>query len=160
MQRARSSTAADGRAKGGAAFFLIPLGIRSKLERGYGPVMTDSIQRLHSAVRSRRDRDPTASRTAKLLKAGPLKVAKKVGEEAAEVALEAATGNRREVVRESADLLYHLVVLWVETGVSPREIWAEMDRRERLLGIAEKPPKSGHAARPIPLERARQRRAR
>jgi phosphoribosyl-ATP pyrophosphohydrolase len=122
--------------------------------------MTDSIQRLHLAVCSRRHRDPTVSRTAKLLKAGSSKVAKKVAEEAAEVALEAATGNRREVIRESADLLYHLVVLWVEVGVSPRDVWSEMDRRERLLGIAEKPPKGGAPARTIPLERARQRRGR
>ena len=69
---------------------------------------------------------------------GPRKIAKKLGEEAVEVALECAAGNRDEVVRESADLLYHLVVLWYEAGVQPKEIWAEMDRREKLYGIAEK----------------------
>ena len=50
-------------------------------------------------------------------------------------------GNREAVVRESADLLYHLVVLWAEAGIRPQEVWAEMDRREKLLGLAEKLPK-------------------
>jgi phosphoribosyl-ATP pyrophosphohydrolase len=56
------------------------------------------------------------------LHAGPRKIAKKVAEEAAEVALEAAAGNRNEVIRESADLIDHLVVLWVEAGVQPKDI--------------------------------------
>lgn len=100
--------------------------------------MTDSIRRLYDGVRAARSQDPTRSRTARLLQAGPRKIAKKVAEEAAEVALESAAGNRVEVIRESADLLYHLVVLWSEAGVQPKEIWAEMDRREKLYGIAEK----------------------
>ena len=45
------------------------------------------------------------------------------------------------VIRESADLLYNLVVLWVASGVHPKDVWTEMERRERLLGIAEKLPK-------------------
>jgi phosphoribosyl-ATP pyrophosphohydrolase len=144
---------------------MILLRIRNKRIGGYVAFMSDSIRRLDAAVRASRDQDPTVSRTARLLKAGPLKVAKKVAEEAAEVALEAVAGNREEVIRESADLLYHLVVLWVEAGVLPKDVWCEMDRREKLLGIAEKPPKGANApaadsAEPIPLERARRRRAR
>lgn len=108
--------------------------------------MSDSIRRLYEGIRTAREQNPSASRTARLLQAGPLKIAKKVAEEAAEVALETAVGNREEVVRESADLLYHLVVLWFEAGVKPEDVWAEMDRRERLLGLAEKPPKQ------MPLE--------
>jgi phosphoribosyl-ATP pyrophosphohydrolase len=104
--------------------------------------MSDSLERLYEAVRASRGKDPAISRTARLLKAGPRKIAKKVAEEAAEVALEAVTGRRTEAIQESADLLYHLVVLWVEAGVSVKEIWNEMDRRERLLGIAEKLPKT------------------
>ncbi len=50
-------------------------------------------------------------------------------------------GDRDSVVKESADLIYHLVVLWVSTGIRPEDVWKEMDRRERLLGIAEKVPK-------------------
>lgn len=107
--------------------------------------MTDSIRRLYDGVRAARGRDPAQSRTARLLQAGPRKIAKKVAEEAAEVALEAAVGNRDEVIRESADLLYHLVVLWSEAGVEPKEIWAEMDRREKMYGIAEKIQKGAMA---------------
>jgi phosphoribosyl-ATP pyrophosphohydrolase len=122
--------------------------------------MSDSIRRLFDSVRAARGRDPARSRTARLLEAGPLKIAKKVAEEAAEVALEAAAGNREEVVRESADLLYHLVVLWTEAGVHPKEIWAEMDRREKLYGIAEKIQKNPVAApkrlaKPVALDRRR-----
>jgi phosphoribosyl-ATP pyrophosphohydrolase len=126
--------------------------------------MTDSIRRLYDGVRASDGQDPAGSRTARLLQAGPRKIAKKVAEEAAEVALECATGNRNEVVRESADLLYHLVVLWYEAGVQPKEIWAEMDRREKLYGIAEKIPKNSvvELKRPsvVAMDRSRRRRAR
>jgi phosphoribosyl-ATP pyrophosphohydrolase len=104
--------------------------------------MNDSLERLFEAVRASRAKDPAASRTARLLAAGKRKIAKKVAEEAAEVALEAVIGRRREVILESADLLYHLVVLWQEAGVDVKDIWGEMDRRERLMGIAEKLPKT------------------
>ena len=104
--------------------------------------MSDSLSRLYEAVRESRGKDTSASRTARLLHAGPRKIAKKVAEEAAEVALEAAMGHRPNVIRESADLLYNLVVLWVEAKVTPQDVWDEMDRRERLLGIAEKMPKN------------------
>jgi len=85
--------------------------------------------------------DPALSRTARLMRAGRAKVAKKLAEEAAEVVIDAMQGNREAVVRESADLLYHLVVLWAEIGIRPQQVWAEMDRRERLMGLAEKLPK-------------------
>jgi phosphoribosyl-ATP pyrophosphohydrolase len=113
--------------------------------------MSDSLIRLYDAVRNSRGKDTAASRTARLLHAGPRKIAKKVAEEAAEVALEAAMGHRQNVVRESADLIYHLVVLWVEAGVAPQDVWNEMDRRERLLGIAEKMPKTLAADRKISI---------
>jgi phosphoribosyl-ATP pyrophosphohydrolase len=127
--------------------------------------MSDSIRRLYDGVIATREADPSFSRTARLLQAGPRKIAKKFAEEAAEVALECATGNRAEVIRESADLLYHLVVLWVEAGVDPKEVFAEMDRREKLFGIAEKIPKKPlnlpkHDPQPVRLDAARRRRAR
>ena len=65
-------------------------------------------------------------------------MAKKLAEEAVEVVIDAMSGHTEAVVRESADLLYNLVVLWVAAGVRPKDVWAEMDRRERLFGIAEK----------------------
>ncbi len=90
-------------------------------------------------------RDPAVSRTAKLIREGVPKMAKKLAEEAVEVGLEAVQGNRPAVIRESADLIYNLVVLWSELGIAPGEIWREMDRREQLYGIAEKLPKNRDA---------------
>jgi phosphoribosyl-ATP pyrophosphohydrolase len=100
--------------------------------------MTDSIDRLHVAVLAARGADPSTSRTARLLQGGRAKVAKKLGEEAVEVVIDAMSGSHDNVVRESADLLYNLVALWAVAGVDPKEVWREMDRRERLFGIAEK----------------------
>lgn len=125
--------------------------------------MNDSILRLHDAVRASRDRDPSVSRTARLLRAGPAKNSKKVAEEAVEVAIAAVSRDRKEIVLESADLLYHLVVLWVEAGVEPKEIWAELERREKLQGIAEKLPKVSLSKSPASTRAsgdARKRRAR
>ena len=68
-------------------------------------------------------------------------MAKKLGEEAVEVVIDAMHGQPEAVARESADLLYNLVVLWVHAGVRPEDVWAEMRRRELMFGIAEKVPK-------------------
>jgi phosphoribosyl-ATP pyrophosphohydrolase len=103
--------------------------------------MSDSITRLYHAALDCRFDDPSTSRTARLLRSGRGKMAKKLAEEAVEVVIDAMQGGREAVIKESADLVYNLVVLWVATGVRPDEVWAEMDRRERLLGIAEKVPK-------------------
>ncbi|MGI8525976.1 MAG: phosphoribosyl-ATP diphosphatase [Pseudolabrys sp.] len=103
--------------------------------------MTDSVARLYDAVLAARTSDPAKSRTARLLRAGRGKVAKKLAEEAVEVVIDAVNGQPEAVVRESADLLYNLVVLWVSAGINPEQVWAEMQRRERLFGIAEKIPK-------------------
>ena len=82
------------------------------------------------------------ARTAKLLSSGLAKMSQKLVEEAAEVAIDAVRERREGVVSESADLLYHLVVLWFALGIDPASVWAEMSRREQLFGLAEKPPKS------------------
>ena len=103
--------------------------------------MTDSVARLYDAVIAVRGTDPTKSRTARLLRAGGDKMAKKLAEEAVEVVIDAMRGHPEAVVRESADLLYNLVVLWVHAGVHPDDVWAEMARREQMFGIAEKVPK-------------------
>jgi phosphoribosyl-ATP pyrophosphohydrolase len=120
--------------------------------------MTDSIARLHEAVIAVQGTDPAKSRTARLLRAGPSKVAKKLAEEAVEVVIDAINGQPEAVVRESADLLYNLVVLWVHAGVRPEDVWAEMQRREAMFGIAEKLPKDlvqGPARRKIVALEAR-----
>jgi phosphoribosyl-ATP pyrophosphohydrolase len=103
--------------------------------------MSDSLERLYVAGLAAKTTDLPASRTARLLRAGRPKMAKKLAEEAVEVLLEAIRDDRDEVIRESADLLYHLVVLWTACGVLPNDVWNEIDRRERLLGMAEKLPK-------------------
>ena len=110
--------------------------------------MTDSVERLHEAVLAAKHADPAQSRTARLLRAGRSKIAKKLGEEAVEVVIDAMHGNREAVVRESADLIYNLSVLWVSLGVTPKDVWKEMDRRERLFGLAEKLPKKVRAKPP------------
>src|SRR6516164_4072001 len=104
--------------------------------------MSDSIEKLYLAVLAARHLDPATSRTAKLFQRGPSKMAKKLAEEAIEVVIDAVNGDYQAVVRESADLLYNLTVLWASAGVKPEDVWREMDRREHLLGIAEKLPKS------------------
>jgi len=111
--------------------------------------MPDSITRLYQAVLACRHDDPSTSRTARLLRSGRSKMAKKLAEEAVEVVIDAMNGDRDAVVKESADLFYNLIVLWVASGIRPEDVWKEMDRRERLQGIAEKVPKKivDHSAR-------------
>src|SRR5919205_1451787 len=120
--------------------------------------MSDSLARLYLAVIAAKDLDPATSRTAKLFQRGPAKMAKKLAEEAIEVVIDAVNGKTDAVVRESADLLYNLTVLWASAGVRPEDVWREMERRELLLGIAEKMRKSAEklpkAASP-PLARRR-----
>jgi phosphoribosyl-ATP pyrophosphohydrolase len=122
--------------------------------------MADSVDRLYQAVVELKRGDPTRSRTARLLRAGRAKMAKKLAEEAVEVVIDAMYGDRDAVVRESADLIYNLVVLWVSSGVKPQDVWAEMKRRERLMGLAEKLPKeppSGASRRKVVALESRRR---
>ncbi|HEY2528050.1 MAG TPA: phosphoribosyl-ATP diphosphatase [Xanthobacteraceae bacterium] len=94
-------------------------------------------------------------RTFKLLQSGRRKVARKLIEEACEVTVEVVKRDADGVVRESADLLYHLVVLWFSAGIKPVEVWREMQTRADTLGIAEKRPKTWraesnlHGSRPV-----------
>ena len=103
------------------------------------------LDRLFAVVESRRDADPAISHSPRLLSRGPAKVAQKFGEEAVECLIEAVAGNREALIGESADVLYHLLVLWVSSGVNPADVWAELIRREGVSGIAEK------AARATPV---------
>jgi phosphoribosyl-ATP pyrophosphohydrolase len=94
---------------------------------------------LETAVAGVRDGRKTSPRTARLLAAGLPRIAQKLAEEATEVVIEAVRGERSAVINESVDLLYNL--LWSEIGIAASEVWAEMDRRQALLGMAEKLPK-------------------
>jgi phosphoribosyl-ATP pyrophosphohydrolase len=127
--------------------------------------MGDSLDRLYEQVIAARHADPSVSRTARLLRSGRAKMAKKLAEEAVEVVIDAMNGERDAVVRESADLLYNLTVLWVSSGVRPEAVWTEMARRERLFGLAEKVPKKlqpepVHSRRKVVLLEARRARKR
>ncbi|MFP6710633.1 MAG: phosphoribosyl-ATP diphosphatase [Rhodospirillales bacterium] len=102
--------------------------------------MTDSssnvLDKLYAVIESRKGADAASSYTAKLFDAGMAEIARKVGEEAVET-ITAALSNQDTVTAESADLLYHLLVLWAEAGIKPEEVWAELERREGTSGIEE-----------------------
>ena len=97
----------------------------------------DTLDRLWATIQSRRDGDPAASWTAKLL-ADPGLAAKKLGEEAVEAALAAATGDKAGLTAEAADVLYHLLAVMAASGVTPDEVAAALKGREGTSGIAEK----------------------
>ena len=109
--------------------------LKVKMPESTGAVVLD---RLWSVIVSRRDADPSVSHSARLLSRGPAKVAQKFGEEAVECLIEVLRGDKTAVVGESADVLYHLIVMWVAAGVAPEEVWAELMRREGVSGITEK----------------------
>lgn len=108
------------------------------------------LDRLWTIVCERRNADPLLSHSARLLSRGTAKVAQKFGEEAVECLIEAVAKNPANVVSESADVLYHLIVLWVASGVEPAEVWAELRRREGVSGIAEKAGRGSVTSRKIP----------
>src|SRR5215471_2295914 len=99
-----------------------------------GPV----LDRLWQIIQSRRGADPQSSYTARLFARGRAKIAQKVGEEAVEAVIEGVGENPAALVGESADLLYHLLVLWAAAGISPADVAAELVRREGISGIDEK----------------------
>jgi len=119
---------------------------KSRVFTGLHPSDIAVLDRLFAVVESRRQADPAISHSARLLSRGPAKVAQKFGEEAVECLIEAVAGNHDALVAESADVLYHLVVLWVSAGVSAHEVWTELTRREGISGLAEKAARPAAAA--------------
>jgi len=93
---------------------------------------------LYAVIESRRGADPAASYVARLLAGGTPRVAQKLGEEAVETVIAALSGERRALVAESADLLFHLLVLWADAGLRPAEVMTELARRRGTPGLAEK----------------------
>jgi phosphoribosyl-ATP pyrophosphohydrolase len=96
------------------------------------------IERLYRTIASRKKADPAKSYTARLFKAGIDQCAKKLGEEGVEAALAAVSGSRKELKKESADVLYHLLVVWAARGIKPKDVYAELGRREGRSGVEEK----------------------
>lgn len=104
------------------------------------------LEKLYAVIAERAgNADPESSYVAKLLSKGPQRAAKKVGEEAVEVAIASAGADKGEVIYESADLLFHLLVMWQAHGVKPEDVMNELMRREGVSGIAEKKGRKKHA---------------
>src|SRR5271170_3312984 len=96
------------------------------------------LDRLFATIAGRKGADPATSYTAKLFAEGRAKIARKLGEEAVETTVAALSEGPERLAGESADLLYHLLVLWAECGVAPAQVWAALAEREGISGIAEK----------------------
>ena len=93
---------------------------------------------MFDTISDRKTADPTTSYTAKLFSRGRARIAQKVGEEAVETVIAAATNDTAHIVTESADLLYHLLVLWADADIRPEQVWQTLEAREGISGIAEK----------------------
>ncbi len=104
---------------------------------------THPIDRLFATIAARKGADPASSYTAKLLAKGELHCAKKMGEEAVETALAAVAEDKTALANESADLLYHLLVLWAACGVTPEDVYATLAARESRSGLEEKASRKG-----------------
>jgi phosphoribosyl-ATP pyrophosphohydrolase len=100
---------------------------------------THALDHLFATIAARKAAgNADQSYTAKLLSQGVEKCAKKFGEEAVETALAAMTGDKAHVAAESADTLYHLLVLWAAVGITPDDVYAALRARESQSGLSEK----------------------
>jgi phosphoribosyl-ATP pyrophosphohydrolase len=100
--------------------------------------MTEGLDKLFATIAARKGADPAQSYTAKLLAAGVEKCAKKFGEEAVETVIAAIQQDKAELAKESADVLYHLAVLWAASGITPQDVYAVLKSREAMSGLDEK----------------------
>ena len=103
------------------------------------------LDRLYEVIESRRNADPKTSNTARMFQRGTEKIAQKLGEEAIEAVIEGVRGKKKLLILESADVVYHLLVMWASRGVKPADVWKELIRREGRSGIAEKAARKKHA---------------
>ena len=121
---------------------ILPRQGDDRVKPGHDETVTDplgqALARLWDTIEARRGASPDTSYTARLLATGPVGVARKFGEESLEAIIEAVNGDSAALTRESADVLYHLLVLWEAAGLTPDDIAAELARREGVSGIEEK----------------------
>ena len=101
------------------------------------------LDRLYKVIESRRGADPEKSNTARLFAKGTDKIAQKLGEEAVETLIEGIRGRKKDLALESADLLYHLLVLWADRRLRPSDVWAALAAREGISGTQEKRNRKG-----------------
>lgn len=110
--------------------------------------MTESkvhiLQALYDVIESRKGGDPETSYTARLLHGGREEIARKVAEESIEVVIAAINETPERLVSESADMLYHLLVLWAKVGIKPHQVWQALEGRQGTSGIAEKQSREKH----------------
>ena len=104
------------------------------------------IEELFAVIESSKGKDSKTSYTAKLFATGRGGITKKFGEEAVETVVAALSESPDQVIRESADLLYHLLVLWAEVGIEPNQVWAELESRKGVSGLDEKASRPGDGA--------------
>ncbi|WP_375392435.1 phosphoribosyl-ATP diphosphatase [uncultured Sphingomonas sp.] len=100
--------------------------------------MDDILDRLFGTIESRRTAPPESSYTAGLFARGRARIAQKLGEEAVETVIAAMGDDPAAIVPEAADLLYHLLVLLADAGLTPEDVRAELARREGMSGLDEK----------------------
>ena len=98
----------------------------------------DTLERLYNVILERRKADPEKSYIAKRLKQGTAKIAQKVGEEAVETVIAAMQKNKKGLIGESADLIFHWLILLADAGIAPSDVIEELERREGISGIDEK----------------------
>lgn len=96
------------------------------------------LEQLYQLILSRKGADPQSSYTASLYAKGTAKIAQKVGEEAVETCIEALQGDKEKLKAESADLLYHLMVLWADQDITPDDVLKVLESRQGTSGHAEK----------------------
>lgn len=103
----------------------------------------DTLERLYKVIEARRGGDPDRSYVAKRLKQGTAKISQKLGEEAVETVIAAMENDKEEIIKESADLLFHWLLLLVDRGITLDEVMVEMARREGKSGMDEKKRRKG-----------------
>ena len=122
---------------GGVDKGVVDKGVADRsVKESASPGASEVLDRIFAVIESRRQGDPATSHTARLFHKGTRKIAQKVGEEAVEVVIEAIRHRRDRLIEESADLMYHLMVLWADAKLAPADIWAELSRREGISGVA------------------------
>ena len=100
--------------------------------------MNDILVRIAAEIEQRKGGDPEKSYVAKLFAKGEDAMLKKIGEEATETVLAAKSGDRLHLVRETADLWFHCMIVLARHGLGPRDVLAELQRREGISGVDEK----------------------
>tara|TARA_B100000886_G_scaffold339864_1_gene306738 strand:- start:1520 stop:1864 length:345 start_codon:yes stop_codon:yes gene_type:complete len=102
----------------------------------------DVLDKLFTVICSRRENETKGSYTSTLFEGGQQLIARKVGEEAIECVVAGLSGTKKEIISESSDLLFHLMVLWSNSGILPKDVWEELTRRQGISGLVEKKSRS------------------